>query len=77
MRGWKQGLDNVMLYLLLMHKLGNFRPTPKQLKKLTKVNISVSQRERKVEISELFEARGNVSEKLTIYVASPFDWLIG
>ena len=60
-----------------MHKLGNFRPTPKQLKKLTKVNISVSQRERKVEISELFEARGNVSEKLTIYVASPFDWLIG
>ena len=60
-----------------MHKLGNFRPTPKQLKKLTKVNISVSQRERKVEISELFEARENVSEKLTIYVASPFDWLIG
>ena len=24
MRGWKQGLDNVMLYLLLMHTLGSF-----------------------------------------------------
>ena len=79
MRGWKQGLDNVMLYLLLLHTLGSFSVAcfKTKLKKLTKVNIPVSQRERKLEISELFEARGNVSEKLTIYSASPFDWLIG